>query len=141
MRLGLPPALLDMHPGWIEVKVEVKIDVNIEAVGKVEDTRDLTARIVVGVRTSTDQVRSFFASLGQQFVRALMVQQSFLGKHANLQIDRPGKIMFQPLDGAEAAQADARVDLNMSAHMHRALQNHLIQNEASANIYIFFFVV
>jgi CheY-like chemotaxis protein len=79
----------------------VKVDVDIEAFRKREDARDLSMRIAVGIGTSADQIGARFARSNQQFLRAGIVEQAFLGKDANLKVDRPSVIPFQAADGVE----------------------------------------
>ena len=70
----------------------MKIDVAIEAPRDLEDARDMSMRIAVGIRTAADQVRALLAGRDQQFFGARIVEQAFLREHANLDIDGPSDI-------------------------------------------------
>jgi len=111
--LGEAGDLLEMHPGGIEVEVEMEIDVDIEPVGDREDVRDLAVGIAVEIRSAADQVGTAGARRDQQLFGAGIVEKPFLGKDADLQIDRPGVIRLEAADGVESLEADARVDLDM----------------------------
>ena len=50
------------------------------------------------------------------------------------EIDRPGVIALQRLDGLETAQTDARIDLDMGAHPRGAGDNRALQHAGAARI-------
>ena len=72
----------------------MKIDVAIEAPRDSEDARDLAMRIAVGIGTPADKVGALLAGRDQQLLGAGIVEQPFLRKHANLDIDRPTIILL-----------------------------------------------
>jgi hypothetical protein len=67
------------------------------------------------------------AGRDEQRLRARVVEQAFLRKYAELEIDRPGVVALQALEGREGAEADARIDLDMRADAHGSLQDRLDQ--------------
>src|SRR5262249_13344183 len=134
LRLRLPAHLVEMHPGGIEVEVEVEIDVEIEGLGDREDAGDLLVRLGVRIGTSADELGPLLARGDQKLLGARIVDQAFLRKHANLEIDRPRIIALEPRDRVEAAEPDARIDLDMRAHARRALHDRLLERAAPARI-------
>src|SRR3954470_23722811 len=90
--------LAEIHAGGVKIEIEMKIDVEIEATRDIKDTRDLTMRVAVGVGASADQVRAGIARRDEQFLGAWIVEQPFLRKHADLQIDRPGVVALKAAD-------------------------------------------
>ena len=95
-----------------------------------EDARDMAVRIGVGIWTPADQVRTLLARFDQEFFGARIVEQSFLRKHADFEIDRPSIVVLQSVDRAKAPKSDARVDLDMRAHAHGPLQDRFFQRAA-----------
>ena len=89
MGVGLAAHLVEMHPGRIEVEIEMKVDVEIEAARDIEDARDLRGRIGVGIGAAADDVGALLAGLDQQLLGAGIVGQAFLREHADLQVDAP----------------------------------------------------
>ena len=81
----------------------------------------------IGVRAAADQVGAFAAGLDQQLLGAGVVEQAFLREHADLEVDGPGEIARELADGAEPFQADARVHLDMGAHVHGAAGDSPLQ--------------
>ena len=55
-------------------------------------------------------------------------------ENTNLDLDRPCEIALELTHGGESLQPDARVDLDVGAHAHRALKNGLFQRAAAALI-------
>src|SRR5437588_6981638 len=47
MGRGLAANLIKSHPGWVEIEVEMKVDVETEPGSEREDARDVPMRIVV----------------------------------------------------------------------------------------------
>src|SRR5579862_62111 len=124
---GLATDLFEVHARWIEVEIKMEVDIAVEPARQRKDTLYLPVRIAIGIRTAADEVRSVFASFDQQFLGARVVEQSFLGKDTNLDIDGPGVILLEPTDGVKALEAYSRIDLDMGAHAHRPLQDRLFQ--------------
>ena len=87
--LGFSADFIEIHPRGIEIEVEMKVDVAIEFLRDREDARDMAVRIGVGIGTPADQVRALLARFDQEFFGARIVEQSFLRKHADFEIDRP----------------------------------------------------
>ena len=138
VRNGLPAHLMQMHPGRVEIEVEMKVDIDVEFAGKLENAGDLIVRPGVGVGTTADQSGATPAGFHQKRVRARIVQQPFLRKHADFKINRPGIMIFQLFDRLEAAQSDPRIDLHMRAHPRRPLQDRLFERPARTRIDIVF---
>src|SRR3954453_16144892 len=94
-RFHLSADFVEVHARGVKIEIEMKIDVEIEATRDVKDTRDLTMWVAVSVGASADQVRAGIARGNQQFVRAWIVQQPFLRKHADLKVDCPRVIALE----------------------------------------------
>ena len=112
----------------------MEVDVEIEAASDLEDARDLSVRIAVGIGAAADQVGAGLAGRDQQLLGAGIVEQALLRKHADLQVDRPGVVPLQALNGCEAFQSDARIDLDMRAHARGALHDRLLQRAPAARV-------
>src|SRR3954465_13075015 len=94
-RLRLAADLLEGHARSIEIEVQMKIDIEIEAARDFKNAGDLRVRIAVGIGATTDQIGASIARRDEQFVRARIVEQSFLRKHADLQIDCPSVVALE----------------------------------------------
>ena len=116
----------------------MKVDVAVEPPRNREDTCDLPVRIAVGVGTAADEVGALFARRDEKLLAARIVEQSFLRKNADFDVDRPGVFLLQPPDGAEPFEPYARVDLDMRAHAHGALQDRPFQRAAGPLINVVF---
>ena len=132
--VGLPAHLVEVHPGRVEVEIQMKVDVEIEAARDGEDARNLRRRIGVGVGAAADDVGALLAGLDQQFLGAGIVGQALLREHADLEVERPGVIALEGAYGVEAVEADARVDLDMGAHARRALDDGFLQGALRARV-------
>src|SRR5215813_11103596 len=132
MRLGLPDHLVETHPGGIEIEVKVKVNVEVEARGNREDLRDMAVRVGVGIGTAANQIGAVLAGCDQQLFSAGIIDQAFLRKDADLEVDRPGVVLLKTLDGVEARHGNARVDLDMRTHARRALDDRLLEGSAGA---------
>ena len=110
--------------------MEVEIDAELRR--QLEKPVDLRLRIGVGVRAAAKQIGAVPQRLGQEFLGAGIIGQPFLRKHADRQVDRPGVIALELFDGREAAQAGARVDLHMRAHVGGPFQDRLLEHARPA---------
>src|ERR671930_1382898 len=104
MSVGLAAHLIEVHPRWVEVEIQMKIDVEIETAGNVEDARDLPVRVGVGIRATADHVGPLLAGLDQQFLGAGIVGEALLGKGADLQINRPRVIALELAHGMKTLE-------------------------------------
>ena len=95
-------------------------------------------RIAVGIRTAADEVCALFARRDEKLLGARIVEQPFLRKNADFDVDRPGVVLLEPSDGAESFESYARVDLDMRAHAHGALQDRPFQRAAGPLINVIF---
>ena len=136
--LGAPTDLFEIHPRRIDIEIEMKIDIAVELPRYREDTRDLAVRIAVGVGTAADEVGVLLARRDEKLLGAWIVEQAFLRKNADFDIDRPGVVLLEPPDGVEPFEPYARVDLDMGAHAHGALQDGPLQRAAGALINVVF---
>ncbi len=130
--VGRAAHFVQMHPAGIEIEVEVEVDVEVEAAGDGEDARDVLVGVRVGVGAAADQIGAPGAGRHQQLLRARVVDQPLLREDADLQVERPGVLSLQLRHGLEAAQANARVDLDVGAHVHGAVEDRLLQRAAGA---------
>ena len=141
-----PPAMLlctprHLHHGHaFRVKVEIQMQVQVAVVAhrQFEQAADLPVRVAVHVGAAAQHAGTAFQSLTQQGFSPWIVQQAFLGEHADLQADRPGIIRLQPAYGIEPGQADLRVQFHVGAHVRGALQYRLIQHQGCAPVHIVF---
>ena len=132
--LGLPADFVEMPPGRIEIEVEMQVDIDVEFLGEVEQSFDLRIRIGVHIGAAADQIGAVAQRGDQQFLGAGIVGQAFLRKGADREIERPGIIALQRLDRLKAAQADARVDLDMGAHARGAVHDRALDHAGAAGI-------
>src|SRR5215831_17863078 len=116
LRIGLAAYLIEVHPRRIDVEIQMKVDVEIEAARDVEDAGDLRQGVGVGIWATPDDVGPLLAGLHQQFLGAGIVGEALLWKGANLQIDPPLVIALEPAHGVEALEPDARIDFDVGAH-------------------------
>ena len=132
--LGLPADLVEMPPGRIEIEVEMQVDIDVELLRQIEDLFEMRVRIGVHVGTAADRFAAVAQRRDQQFLGAGIVGQAFLRKHADREIDRPGIVALQRLDRLEAAQADARIDLDMGAHPRGAVHDGALDHLGAARV-------
>ena len=132
--LGLSANFFEIAPRRIEIEVEVKVDVAIEALRDRKHARDVPARIGVCVGTPADQIGPLLAGFNHEFFGAGIVEQSLLRKDANFEIDRPSVIALQSPDRMKAPKPNARVNLHVGAHAHGPLEDRLFQRSATALI-------
>ena len=95
---------------------------------------DVTGTVGVVARGAAENPGAAPQSFHQQFLRPWIVGQSLLGEHADLQIDRPSVFADQRQNTFQAAQPDARIDLQMGAHMGRTLEDRLLQSAARTSV-------
>src|SRR5262245_45784302 len=101
MGLGLTTHLVEVHPGRIEVEIQMEINIEIESLGDCKDARDLPVGVTVGVRAAAKRIRTGLACRYQQVFSAGIVEQAFLRKHADVEIDRPAVVLLETLDRGE----------------------------------------
>ena len=123
-----------MHPAGIEIEVEMEVDVEVEAAGDGEDARDVLVRVRVGIGAAADQVG---APARRPRPAAPPCPGSLIspscGKTQISQVDAPRRIRARAARTAwKPLQADARVDLDVGAHVHGAVEDRLLQRPAGA---------
>src|SRR3984957_17924420 len=116
----------------------MKVDIAVELPCNFENARDLPVRIAVGIRTAADEVGALLARRDEKFLGARIVEQALLRKNTDFDVKRPSVVLLEPPDGAKALQLYARVDLDMRAHSHGALQDRPFQRAAGASINVVF---
>src|SRR5580658_8434004 len=116
----------------------MKVDIAVELPRNREDTRNLSVRIAIGIGTAADEVGALLARRDEKLLGARIVEQPFLRKNTDFDVDRPGVVLLEPPDGAEPFEPDARVDFDMGAHAHGALQDRPFQRAAGALINVVF---
>ena len=99
------------------------VNVDVKLARELEDSVDLTARIRIRIGRSADRAPTAPQRLDHQLIGTRIVQKTLLGKHTDLQIDRPRILADQRQYTLEAAQTDPGIDLEMGAHMGRALED------------------
>ena len=119
--------MLDGHTLGGMTEIEMHIDVDIELTRLFEDPVDLAGRHAVHIGCAADHPAATLQAFDDQFIGARQVEQAVLGKDADVDIDGPFVFVDQRQDALEGSQANDRVDLQMGAHMGRALQDGLFQ--------------
>src|SRR5689334_10137202 len=94
-RSRVPAHFVKMHPGRIDIEIEVKIDIEIEVARDPENAPDMCLWLRIGVRATADQIGAGATGFDQKLVRSRIVEQALLRKDANLKVDRPGIIGFE----------------------------------------------
>ena len=69
-----------------------------------------------------------------KFLGSRIIEQPFLRKNADFDVDCPSVVLLQPSDRIKSLQADARIDFDMGAHARRALQDRFFKGAAGAFI-------
>ncbi|MFK4498202.1 hypothetical protein ABIF86_002493 [Bradyrhizobium japonicum] len=132
--LGLLADLVEVPPGGIEVEIEMEVDVDVEFLREIEDALEVRVRVGVHVGTAADRLAAVAQRLHQQLVAAGVVGQAFLREDAEGEVDGPGIVALQRLDGLEAAQGNARVDLDMGPHARRAVHDGAFEHFCAARV-------
>src|SRR5690606_5386950 len=131
---GLAADLDQIHARGVEVEIEMEIDIDIVAGRELENPRDLSIGIAVGIRAAADQVGALVQRLDEQRISARVVQQALLRKHADLDVDRPRVVPLELPDRLEASQPGARIDIDMGAHPRRSLDDRLLEGASAASV-------
>src|SRR6195256_2719885 len=132
--LGLPANLIEVPPGGIEIEIEMKMDIAIEGWREIEQFFDLRVGIGVHIGAAADQIAAVAQRRDQQLLGAGIVGQAFLGKDTDREINGPGVVALERLDGGKAAQSDARVDLDMGPHPRGAGNDGALDHAGAARI-------
>ena len=74
--------------------------------------------------------------LAHQLFGPRIVGEPFLRKHADLEVHRPAVRVGEPLDRVEPGEADAGVDLDVRAHMRRAVDDRLLEDRTAAREHV-----
>ncbi len=93
--LGLAADLVEIEHRGVEREVEVQVDVEVALLGEVEDAGDLAVAVAIDVGRAADEVGAEVEGLDQDGVAAGVVEQTLLGKDADLEVDRPGVVALQ----------------------------------------------
>ena len=84
-------------------------------------------RIGIGIGATADHVGALLAGLHQQLLGAGIVGEALLRERADLQVDCPRIIAFEPAHRVETVEPHARVDFDVGAHAGRAMDDGLLQ--------------
>ncbi len=112
----------------------MEIDVDVELLRQIEQLFDMRIRIGIHIGTAADGLAAVVQGFDQKLFGAGIVGQAFLRKHADRDVDRPGIIALQRLDGLEPAQADARVDFDMGPHVRGAVHDGAFDHAGAARM-------
>ena len=134
--LGQVTDLIEIEIVRALAEVEVHVDIDIELAGEREHAVDLPGGVAVGIGRGTDDTGSAFQRLHHELVGARVVEQPLLREDANLEVDRPAIGVDQRQHALEAAHADAGIDLQMGAHVGRALCDAGVEHAACTRIYV-----
>ena len=132
--LGLPQHLIEVPPRRIEIEIQVQIDIDVEGLRKIEQLFELRHRVGVHVRTTADQIAAIAQGGDQKLLGAVIVGEPLLRKDADRKIDRPGVVALEHLDRLNAAQSDARIDLDMGPHPRGAVNDGALEHAGAAGI-------
>ena len=130
--IGEPAHLIEVEFVRALAEVEVHVDIDIELASHREHAVDLAGGIAVRIGGGADDAGAAFQRLHHQLVGARIVEQPLLRKDADLQVDRPAVGLDQRQHAVEAPHADAGVDLQVGAHVGRALGDAGIEHAACA---------
>ena len=75
----------------------MEVDVAVVAPGQVENAGDLSVRVAVHVGRSAHHLAAGVERRDQHLVAPRIVEQAFLWKTAELDVDGPGIVALQPL--------------------------------------------
>ena len=113
------------------------VDIDVELARDREDAVDLPVRARIRVGRGADHAAAVAQRLDHQLVGAGIVQQPFLRKDADLDVDRPSVFFDQLAYAFEPAQSDAGIDLELRAHMRRAVEDAFLQRLLRARVDVF----
>src|SRR5579883_3048742 len=119
-------------------QIEMHVDIDVVFARDREDPVDLPARIAVDIGNGAECAGTSTQSLDQQLLRTGIVEETLLRKGANLDVDRPCIISGELQDGVETTETDARIDLDVSPHQHRAIENAFFQRALCSCVDILF---
>ena len=119
--------VLDVHAVGCLAEVEMHVDVDVELLRELEDAVDLASRVAVRVRRSPDHACAASQRLDHQLVGSRVVQQPLLREDAELEVDRPAKLVDEREDTLDAGETDPRIDLDVGAHMRRPVEDRLLE--------------
>ena len=103
------------------------VDIDVEFARHLEHPIDLTVRVTVGIGRCADAARSIPQGRDHEFVGARIVQQTFLGKDADFDIDCPGKVGNGLFHTLNPAQADDGIDFHVGPHSCGAVHQAFAQ--------------
>ena len=108
-------------------EIQVHVDVDVELPRHLEDAVDLAVGVAVRIRRRADHRAALSERLDHELVGARVVEQPFLRKDADLDVDGPLVLLDQGQHAFEAPQADDRVDLQLGAHVGGAVQDAFLE--------------
>jgi hypothetical protein len=126
----------DIHPRYVEREVEVHVDGHVEVARDGEHAVDLAVRVAIDVRRRTRDARTALERCDHQLLGARIVGETFLGKYADVDVDCKGVLVHERCHAVEAAQADARIDFDVRAHVRRALQDRALERARAARVHV-----
>jgi hypothetical protein len=80
--IGKPANLVEIEVCRVEAKIKMKIDIDVEATGEIEDAADLPMRVLVHVGGASHHVRTALQGLDHDVFATGIIEQSLLRKHA-----------------------------------------------------------
>ena len=88
----------------------------------------------VGIGRGADHRSAAPERLDHQLVGAGIVEQALLREDADLEVDRPLVLLDQRPHAFQPAQADAGIDLELRAHVRRAVEDRPLQRDLGAGV-------
>ena len=77
-----PANLVEIEVGRVEAEIKMKIDIDAEAAGEIEDAADLSMRVLVHVGGASYHVRAALQGLDHDVFATGIIEQALLRKDA-----------------------------------------------------------
>ena len=80
--IGEPANLVEIEVCRVEAKIKMKIDIDAEATGEIEDAADLSMRVLVHIGGAAHHVGAALQRLDHDVFATGIIEQALLRKHA-----------------------------------------------------------
>ena len=118
----------------INAEIEMQIEIEVIDARELEHPIDLPTGIRVGVGCRADHTATLRQGSDHEFVGARFVEQAFLRKDADLNVDGPAVFLDQRTDALESTQADPGVDFELGPYVRSAVEDAAFQGTLAAGI-------
>src|SRR5262249_30542440 len=116
---------------------EVHNGIQVEIPGGGEDPVDLAVGVRIGIECGTNHRSAALNGFQHQFVGAGIVWQTLLPRGADFEVDGPLVLLDQRPNAFKTAKPDAWIDLKLSAHVRRTIEDGALQCDFGALIDVF----